>query len=179
MTFPQLYIIIGIASAVVSGVAVWKWQANKYDVIITRMEKTYVEERNKQISEITKANEKAIKSERENTQRVSEIESKYLSANEKLRGAQDSINKLRAKYDGLYVKSASCSSNSDVAATASSDPSASIPNATSGVCKLSGEFTESLVTTYRDADEMKSRLDACKSYAEDIVRFRKEHNEGN
>jgi uncharacterized coiled-coil DUF342 family protein len=179
MTFPQLYIIIAIASALVAGAAVWKWQANKYDVIITRMEKTYVEERNKQISEIAAANSEATKAEREGAQRVSEIESKYLSANEKLRGAQDSINKLRAKYDGLYVKSSSCSSNSSAATTASSDPAASIPNATSGVCKLSGEFTESLVATYRDADEMKSRLDACKSYAEDIVRFRKEHNEGN
>lgn len=179
MTFPQLYIIIAVASALVAGAAAWKWQANKYDVIITRMEKTYVEERNKQISEIAAANEKAIKSERENSQRVSEIESKYLSANEKLRGAQDSINKLRAKYDGLYVKSASCSGNSDVAATASGDPAASFPNTPAGICKLSGEFTESLVATYRDADEMKSRLDACKSYAEDIVRFRKEHNEGN
>ena len=40
MTFPQLYIIIGVASAVVAGVTVWKWQANKYEVIITQLEKT-------------------------------------------------------------------------------------------------------------------------------------------
>lgn len=179
MTFPQLYIIIGVASAVVAGVTVWKWQANKYEVIITQLEKTYVEERNKQISAIAEANEKAIKGERESTQRVFEIESRYLATNEKLRNAQDSIARMRAKYDGMYVRSASCSSNTDAASAASSNPASAVSESTGGVCKLSREFEESLSKTYRDADEMKTRLDACKSYAEDIVKLREEHNEGN
>ena len=157
------------------GTGAWVWQANKYDVKITRMEKEYGDERNKQVSEIAAANAKTLKAERESKERVSEAESKYVAANDSLRSVQDRLNRLSAQYGSLYVKSASCEAGTGSPAIPSSSNPQRNSEASTGVCKLSGEFGESLISTYKDADEMRARLTLCKEYAEEIVKFRKEY----
>ena len=173
-------IILGLLVGLgLGGTGAWVWQANKYEVKITKMEKQYGDERTKQVSEVATANAKTLKTERESAQRVSEAESKYIAANDSLRSVQDRLARLSAQYGSLYVKSASCKAGTGSSTSSSGSTTQGNPEASAGICKLSGEFGESLISTYKDADEMRARLTLCREYTEEIVKFRKEYGKGN
>ena len=153
----------------------WQWQKNQYELKITKLEEKHNGYVREQQEAIAQKAEQALESERASAARVSEAQSKLVAANKRLGDVQAELDRLRRDYGGLYVKSSACVSSASSPAGPSSGASAASTNSPTGLCKLSREFEDSLIQTYRDADSMRNTLELCRNYAQEIERFRTEH----
>lgn len=161
----KVFLISLLASSVLIatlvGVAVWKLKTNYYEALINK-------EKVEQQKVVTKAQEEVISAERRYTNVSSKLEEEYLNRKVWISNEASDLDRNRTKRGGLLVES-KCSKDPSAAPDQTSpDSSASSPLPTEGVCELPKLLSEFLIQTASDADEMRSRLQTAKEYAEQV-----------
>ena len=168
--FQTFLIAIGLALTIGlsgGGYAAYSYQTNKYERIIA-------DANAKQDQIIADAASKALKTEREHAEAVAKFSADYQQQSKELASIRSSLDRLRGKYDGLWVKSTACQAGSSPPASTADGTESTDSTAPAGQCKLDAEFADSLIAAYAAADELTQRAILAQKYAEEIEKYRQE-----
>lgn len=142
-----------------TGTVVWKYQANKYEARILKIENNLKEA-------LSAKTEEVLKKDRDNAKITQQLEEQAISARQERDMLLVANNDLLRKYNGLRFRGSSCqqsagtpnSSSTGVAQGEASNPECSLPEAAS----------KFIIELANKADALQSYANTCEAYVNKI-----------
>lgn len=161
----KLYLIIGIIVSALSGIVTYEFTSNHYEAIISA-------EHEQAALIVKQKTENVLAAERKNNETTELLNRKAFEQDKIINGLQNQLANLRTVNNGLRIQSKCISSAPTDANSTSSDFNSTTTRTTEGVCELPAMFADTITETARAADELRSRAEICKSFAEAIDKQR-------
>ena len=144
-----------ILGSALTGTVVWKYQANKYEARILKIENNLKEA-------LSAKTEEVLKKDRDNAKITQQLEEQAISAHQERDVLLAANNDLLRKYNGLRFKGGSCKQSAGT--PNSSSTGIAQGEASSSECSLPKAASKFIVELANKADELQSYANICEDY---------------
>ena len=152
-----------ILGSALTGTVIWKYQANKYEARILKIE-------NNLKAALSIKTEEVLKKDRDNAKITQQLEEQAIIARQERDVLLVANNDLLRKYNGLRFAGSSCKQS---AGTPASSPTSIAQRETStSECSLPEAASKFIVELANKADELQDYANVCENYANNIERQR-------